>query len=418
MRAMFQDTEKYWKKITLFISGRVATTSGYGILIVIVSWYVYSVSHSIIFVMLLGLVEMIPTFTIGLFSGYVADNYDNLKIMLLTDLVRFSIITSITIYLLFYGFSFVPVLIMVGSEGLLGALFRPISMSYIPQITKEEHIQRVNGFLNFGGTLASTTSFFVGGVILISIGAIVGLIFDSLSYLYSVITLFLIYTFMHYPIKSKEQKSVKKGLTNPISGVKEGWNVLLKTPGIFWLSISTTGFQFFYSMAGMYIVVYISSFLGGSGLVYGMVLCIAGASSAIGSLLPAKVRIMGQSGIFIIISFIAIGISFFILGLSHLLYIDYALFCTAGIFFGISITIFSSVLQTNIEETYIGRVFAVDELMTYIGIPAGQIVGGLLITIFGISEIYSLSGLGMLVIGSLMFLLPQVKAIKIPQMKK
>ena len=56
-----------------------------------------------------------------------------------------------------------------------------------------------------------------------------------------------------------------------------------------------------------------------------------------------------------------------------------------------------SALQLTVPNEVLGRVFSVDEVGSYASVPAGQIVGGLLIQGAGIAVDFAVAGVGLFI---------------------
>ncbi|MGD0249580.1 MAG: MFS transporter [Thermoplasmata archaeon] len=76
------------RNFTLLWTGAVASASGYYVANVVIEWLIYSSAHRPLYLTLLGIVEFIPTLTIGVFAGALAERYDPRRLMIAADLTH------------------------------------------------------------------------------------------------------------------------------------------------------------------------------------------------------------------------------------------------------------------------------------------------------------------------------------------
>jgi len=86
-----------YKEFLFYLTNRFFLTIGIQLQSVVVGWQVYSITHNVLDLGIIGLAEAIPFIIVSLFSGYVADSYSRKKIILIC-LSIYILITGILVY--------------------------------------------------------------------------------------------------------------------------------------------------------------------------------------------------------------------------------------------------------------------------------------------------------------------------------
>ena len=110
---------------------------------VIVGWHLYSLTHNVLSLGLIGLAEVIPQVSIALFAGHFVDIWDRKKIIAYTSLIVmlgsgilvFYTIPSFNCYVLF---GTAPIFITFFLTGLARGILMPAHSAFMSQLIPKE----------------------------------------------------------------------------------------------------------------------------------------------------------------------------------------------------------------------------------------------------------------------------------------
>lgn len=102
------------------------------------------------------------------------------------------------------------------------------------------------------------------------------------------------------------------------------------------------------------------------------------------------------------LSYMMIGIGTMGLGLPFNFWVYVSMWSFVGFFISISSPIMTTLIQEKVDPEYIGRIFSVFGLINTVSLPLGMLLFGPLSDVVDISLIILLSGLGMVVLSSIM----------------
>lgn len=77
---------------------------------------------------------------------------------------------------------------------------------------------------------------------------------------------------------------------------------------------------------------------------------------------------------------------------------------------GMGNTTFFAAVQREVPSHLLGRYFATDEAGSFAMIPAGQVIGGILILSIGVGATYIFAGIGAFICSGLLLFVPSVRA--------
>ncbi|GCC52530.1 MFS transporter [Chryseotalea sanaruensis] len=131
------------KDFRLFVSARFFITLAINLQAVIVGWQVYELTHDPLSLGLIGLAEALPSITVSLYAGHVADIVQRKKIILtcISILVLCSVallLFSLNTNALTIQFGVVPIYAVIFLSGLARGFLTPANFAYMPQLVPRE----------------------------------------------------------------------------------------------------------------------------------------------------------------------------------------------------------------------------------------------------------------------------------------
>lgn len=384
--------------------GSVASAAGASIGSIVIVWLVYSTTHSPIAISLLGVFQFLPTLLFGLLAGALIDRWDRRRLMLACDVARAVCFGALALFVLVYGASTVVLIGVVFAVAAFSTAFRPATNASIPRLLPLDEVTDGNGLLQGGSTIASFIGSPIGGVLVVTLGAVVGLALNALTFAISGSMIFM----MVIPA-AKSAGPLPSARPSILSEVGEGLRYLRSQTALFVITITAMGANFFLSIWGGFTVIYVAVQLHQGATGFGIVLAANTAGFAIGALLPGRLHTERAPGIWLPASWGIVGFLIVGLALTSSLLLAVALTLTAGLLLSLGNTTWISGVQKSVPDAMLGRYFATDEAGSFAMIPAGVAVGGVLVLVVGISNSYLIAGVGSVLINLILLLSPAVR---------
>jgi MFS family permease len=363
---------------------------------------VYKETGSALAITYLGIASILPTITFGLLVGVIVDRFNRRLLMIVSDLIRAAAVAAVPIVMLWDGFSFPLVLVVVAVVGFFSTVFRPATNSLLPNLVPAGSVQDANSIMSASNSLIQMISNAVGGLLIGLAGVVLGLFYNTLTYVISAAMICLIVVPRHLVNKPTVRGSL-------VSDFNEGLGYMLRNKAVFEATVSGTFLNFFATMVVTFFVVYVTSYLKGSGAFFGFLVASLGLGIAIGSLVVGKLNTVGYAGKLFILASGGFGVTTLMLAVVHNALQALVAVAMMGACLGLLNTTYFSVMQLVVPNEVLGRVLSVDEVGSFAAIPAGQIVAGILISSSGIVFNYLTAGAGVVLTVLVMFSLRDLR---------
>jgi MFS family permease len=362
---------------------------------VAIIWLVFAATQSPLAVATIGVAETLASIGMTLPAGVWIDRYDRRTLLLLSNAVRAASLGTLALVTAFYGFQFVAVIAAAVVWNAATELYRSTDYSVLPELVEKEEVADANGVTRAGYSLVGSVSNALGGALVAAAGATLAFGYGFATYsLAAVFSFFLLYAAVlkQRPSREESPKSRRMG-----SEVKEGFRWLIKQPGLLQLSVSALVFNFLFGMANIFMVVYVGVALNGGAFLFGIVLAAYVIGNATGSLMVGRTRALGYAGkVWILVYGLGVGLLTLFLGAFPTVPVAILASLAIGLAIGFSGNVWLTSAQSLVPTAMRGRYFAIDGLLSFIGGPPSIAVGGILITIIGVTSVYQLVGVLMM----------------------
>ncbi len=322
---------------------------------------------------------------LGLFAGVMADRLNPRRIMIAADISRFLLLSIVPLaYVL--GILNIYVLLFVATTMGVSAVFYNISFStYVAHIVDREELVEGNSKLNVSESIAQFIGPMLGGSLIAIIGAVKSLLIDVMSYLFSVVTLFMAKQPQqpNYVIDNQQTKAIKGSIGKDI---KEGLVFVLSSKTLRTLTIATGFANLGHSITQPMLLVYAYKRLGLGTEQMGIILAIGSIGIFLGALIASKISQRFGLGKSLFFSMGFVGIAAVILPVAILgnpvivLSMSWFMICFADMIYNINQFTLRQLL-TPIELQ--GRMNATVRLVIFGVMPIGSVLGGAIATYFG-----------------------------------
>ena len=388
----------------LFASSATSTL-GAAISLVSVNWIVYHYTHSAIDITYVGLTGIVPGIVLGLFAGVIADRYNRRSLMVTADLTRFAGMGLLTAALYLTGFSLPLILATMILVNCFSAIFTPASQAILPRLVAKESLEDANGLLYSTSGAAYSAGSAAGGIVVVLLGAVWGLGINALTYALSATFLIQIAGQLGRP--SQQGAETRKSFRSDLS---EGLTYVLRNRTLTEVMFGYLPSNFLTSFVSPYFVVYASVRFGGSALAYAVLVAAMAAGSAVGGLLVGRFRTRSIAGWVMGLGLLIEGALIGVLAISGNLGVSALAALGDGLTIGFSNTVYYSTIQATVPGNILARVLAIGDFGSFAAIPAGLVVGGLVILSFGIGFAVAAASVGVLVTAAVLLSLPDFRA--------
>jgi len=324
---------------------------------VIVGWQIYDLTHNVLWLGFIGLVEVIPQVSISLFAGHYVDLWNRRKIVNYTTLL---LVLGSAILLIYSSnaayfsqkFGILPVFITIFLTGLARGILQPAQVALMGQLVPRNLYANAATWNSANWQLAAVMGPAIGGMVYGFQGIIVA---------YSlVLSLYILAFFMIMFVKSGIHQIVDT-TEGVFTRIRTGIDFVFKTPellGAFTLDM----FAVLFGGAVAMLPVFASDIL----LVGPQGLGLLRACPSIGATIMAFILMfrppMKHSGKILFVAVIGFGLSMIGFALSTSFLLSGVLLIFSGAFDSISVVIRGTILQLFTPDNMRGRVASVNSI--------------------------------------------------------
>jgi MFS family permease len=340
-----------------YIAMRFLFTFAYQIQAVVVGWHIYQLTKDPLSLGLIGLAEAIPSITVTLYGGYIADKSDKKKLLvwiiaaMLLCSVILAIVTSNEV-LQVLGQTWV-ILIMYGiifCVGIARGFYSPTAFSLMAQIIPKEHYTNSSTWNSGSWQTASIMGPAIGGLLYA---------FSGITACFVVIVCFIALALVCIKFFVKNYPSTFIPKENIFKSLSEGIRFVFKSRMILG-ALSLDMFSVFFGGAVALMPIFAHDILkvGAEGL--GFMRAAPALGAVITMFILAKYPPMNKPWRNLLLAVAGFGISIICFGLSRNFYLSLLCLFFEGAFDSVSVIIRSTILQILTPEEMRGRVAAVN----------------------------------------------------------
>ena len=282
---------------------------------------------------------------------------------------------------------FVMLLMIVHSA--TGAAYNPASISLIPNIVRENSLQKANAVIQSSGQIVRLAAITLSGVFLTFISPAYSLFIALIFYLLSG---FLV-LFMSYQVRHAKQDTVAVRQRGTYFGrLKRGFVLVRKHQILYPLAIYCIFMNFAAAPWEALSAVYVAEDLNMPPIIYSLLKATGTGGAFLMGFILAKVKV-NKYGLLFVSAGIIEGAAFFITGLNTFL----PLVFLAAFAFGSAVSAINvpeyTIIQTSVDHDDQPQVYAVIHMISNISIPLGAVLCGYAANAFGPGKVIAAGGL-------------------------
>ncbi len=374
----------WMKKIALFLASQNVSLFGSSVVSFAIIWYITLETSSGKWVMLSAICSMLPQVLISLWVGVWADRYNRKYLILFSD--GFIALSTLILAVIFFaGYRSINLLLVVSFiRSVFTGIQTPAVNAVYPQIVPAEKLTKVNGINQTLNALLLLLAPAVGGMVL-------GYLDISWAFMIDVITaviaiIILCFIKIDKVSQPDEKSSVFENLREGVKYTFE--NKLLKD------IIICFGISFFLITPAAFLtpIMIQRSFgdevwrLTANEMVWTIGSLIGGIFVSFRGEFKNKIRTIA-------ISLIAFGITFALLGMVKWFMVYLLIMGLSGFFMPICSTAQTVLIQENVQDTMMGRVFSIIQIITSASMPVAMLLFGPLADVVSVELILLVTGI-------------------------
>lgn len=311
--------------------------------------YVYDQTGSALLVGLTLMATAVPSLVVGLIAGVFVDRWDRRKVMIASNLAQ-CVVVAIIPFVLDLDITLLFVLILLNAG--VKQFFDPAYEALIPEIASDEELTAANAFLQIA-SFGSTAIGFAGAGLLAAIDIRLAFWIDALTFVVSAGCIWFMKTRVTTEVPDEE---ASVGVV--VANLKIGVRTILDTPMLRSLFLLGAPVFFSFGLWNVLLLPMAIKVLGGTELEYGIQEGLTSIGFVLGSLFMARYAGKLQTGLWVFVGSMGMGIAGVLYGLAPNIWIAILFVTASGFFNSPSAVARQTLLQRNTPRELRGRVFS------------------------------------------------------------
>jgi MFS family permease len=381
-----------YKNYRLLWCGESISVLGSQFNLVALPWLILQMSGSGLRLGEVMMVAAVPRALLMLVGGAISDLVSPRLAMLFSNLARAAIVAGLAVLVWSHAVRIEPVLLLVFCIGVADAFFYPAYMAMVPRLVEPAYFAPANSLLVTSSQAMILIGPAVAGTLIATTGLAPAFVIDSASFIVASIALLWINA-----QKTTAPAAVRPSLLSSTrEGVQYAWSDGLIYGIILITAMVNLAFTGPYALGTALLAA--KTFQSATSL--GIMLSASGGGAILGSVCAGLWRPSSRRGMFILMFPFVVG-----LGLIGMAFVEHVVWASAirvviGVMNGFTNVFVTSILQTRVERSMMGRVMGIITLAMFGLLPFSYLMGGLLSS-FGVTALFLTSGGLLLVTGIL-----------------
>lgn len=377
------------RNLSLLLSGQLISQIGDKFHMLAVAFLVLKTTGSPAKMGIVLFCSVFPSMLLGIISGALIDRYNRKTIIIFTDVVRGLVVSVLCVLYYLGALSFSILIIAQLLLSVCTAFFDPAIPAIIPQIVKQEQLTKANSQTQFVSGISMIVGPTLGGLTVAWAGYLPVFVINACSYLFSA-------GFEGF-ILLPTLKKTALGQTKIADDILKGCRYVYRRKSLIVILIMVGVIHFFVGSIEVVIPILATNLNGNGAENIGFIQTFFGLGMVITALILSIRNIAGKEVHFLFGSVFLIGLFLLIISAIHLtgirIILPYLIFFLAiGGFVIFAGTSFRSILQKEVDETMMGRVFGFVSSVGNITIPLATLIFGILMEYIHYNLVMATSG--------------------------
>ncbi|MEO5965983.1 MAG: MFS transporter [Candidatus Limnocylindrales bacterium] len=338
------------RDFVLMWMAQLISTAGSSLTDLAAGIYVYEKTGSAFLVGVTLMATAVPSLIVGLIAGVFVDRYDRRSVLLASNLAQ-AVVVALIPFLLGVDtwLLFAAILVNAGVK----QFFDPAYEAMIPEIASDEELTAANAFLQIASFGSTAIGFAAAGLLASAFDIRWAFWIDSLTFVVSAACIFALRS-RSRPDGADEETSVSLVVTN----LKVGIRAIIETPMLRSLFLLGAPVFFAFGLWNVLLLPMAIKELGATEFEYGLQEGLTSVGFVVGSLFMARYADRLQTGLWVFVGTLGMGISGVFYGLSPTIAIAIFWVMLSGFFNSPSAVARQTLLQRNTPRELRGRVFS------------------------------------------------------------
>ncbi|HKG24614.1 MAG TPA: MFS transporter, partial [Thermomicrobiales bacterium] len=366
----------FWSTICLSLTGVWVRITAQG-------WLVYDLTEDRFLLGLVSFCQAAPVLIFSPVAGAVLDRVDRRRVLIAVQLVVATTMLILATLVATDRIRVWQIMVLAAVAGAASAFDWPARLSLVPSLVPRSHLQSavaLNAAAFNGSRIIGPV---VGGLLIGTVGVAACFYLNALAY--------LPFVFVLATLSIDVAQPAARAAERPLQNLLDGYRYIWRTPtirGLLSIDIVPLMFGISYFTLAPAVAKDVLG-LGGRGL--GVLLAANGVGSLLGTTLVAFLTGIRHRGTFVIAGVGGFGFAVFCFALSHNVYLSLAIIFLLGLVVALYGTMNDTLLQTNLDENYRGRVLAVYSMFWGLT-PIGALEAGWLANRYGVGTALAING--------------------------
>jgi len=354
---------------------RIGATLSYQITMVAVGWHLYEITNSVVSLGLIGLAELIPYFTLALYSGHAVDHYSRTRIAAIACVIHMMV--GLFLAAVAIGWIAPPVPLIYGAVAFVGigrALLRPSYQALFGQIIPRDQLPRYTAYASSAFQICVVAGPGLGGLM---IG------FAGLEWTYLLAACcgaFGLYGITFIKVAQEKSSTLSN---NFLKSFLEGFHYVRKHELI--LSVMALDmFAVLFGGAVSILPAFVKEVLNAGPETLGILRAAPAAGAVLTGIYLARRPLLENSGKYLFLSVAGFGLSVIAFGISSNLWVCALFLFISGCCDSISVVIRGSVMQLTTPDHMRGRISAINGIFIGSSNELGALESGLAASVMGL----------------------------------
>jgi MFS family permease len=377
------------RSLNLLLGGQLISQIGDKFYMLAVAFLVLKTTGSPAKMGLVLFCSVFPSMLLGFISGAFLDRYSRKAIIVGADVVRGLIVSGVCVLYYLGALSFQMLLAAQLLLSVCTAFFDPAIPAIIPQIVKREQLTRANSQTQFVSGISTIIGPMLGGLTVAWAGYLTVFIINAGSYLFSA----FFESFIRLP--ARENSAVVH--TNIVADILDGCRYVYARKSLVMILVMVGVIHFFVGSIEAIIPVLATNLSGGGAENIGFIQTCFGLGTVVAALIISIRNINDKETLFLFGSIFLIGLVLLVISGLHIfgtrsLSPFLAFFLTIGGLIIFAGTSFRSILQKQVDDMMMGRVFGFVASVGNISIPLAILIFGVLLEYLSHNVLLAASG--------------------------
>ncbi len=357
------------RNFQLYFIGQLVSNAGTWMQIIAQGWLVYQLTRSEFALGVVSFCSAIPVLFIAPFGGVVVDRVPKRTLLVITQSAAMFLALALAALVFTNTIQVWHIYILAVLIGVVNAFDAPARQAFVVEMVGKEDMPNAIALNSMMFNSARVIGPGIGGLLLAAFGPAWCFTINGLSYLAVIAGLLL----MNLP-----PHSVQPSRHAPLRQLREGMQYVSRRADMWGLLLLAIIFSMFGLSYGTLMPAFVDTVLHGGPAAYGWLNAITGVGAVTSALLIAQFGDRGKRGVWLHAANFAFPIVLALFALTTTLLPAMLFACMLGMGFMTHMTMSNTLLQTQVEDQFRGRVMSLFTL-TFFGLsPFGSLLIGAL----------------------------------------